>query len=63
MPAEKEWWAKRRVAIEAELLSEPAVTPVAGAAAKAASTAPVRSEEAAIVDTTNKSKKKVAAKK
>lgn len=67
LPAEKEWWQKRRAAIEAELLGEPAEAPVAVAgAAKTIPTAqgprPMSADEV-IVDSTNKTRKKLAAKK
>lgn len=65
LPAEKEWWEKRRAAIEAELMSEPTSTPAVGVAKTSAVPAPkpVSAEEAVIVDSTNKTKKKAAAKK
>ena len=66
LPAEKEWWEKRRAAIEAELLGEPQRVPVP-AAAKTNSAAPgaqpIRSGDAAIVDSTNQATKKTVASK
>lgn len=66
LPAEREWWEKRRAAVEAELLNEPIGAPMPGAAAKTIPAArgpqPMNGEDV-IVDSTNKTKKKVAARK
>lgn len=70
LPAEKEWWEQRRQAIELELLGgPPAGAPMPGQAAAKTTTQAVpntatpHAEQGPIVDSTNKEKKKVEAKK
>ena len=65
LPAEKEWWEKRRAAIEAELIGEPAAAPIVAGAAKASAAQAPQAVSAGdvIVDSTNQTKQKVAAKK